>query len=129
MENLYIAATADSPEIDFRFDTHELALKGESYPENAAAFYGGIIKRLREYLGTLPNAATITVNVALVYFNSSSTKMLFGLFDALNAAAESGHWVILNWHHDSEDDTIQEFGFELRDDFPALEFHDIPIES
>ena len=129
MENLHLAATADSPEVEFRFDAHELSLKGESYPENAAAFYGDIIKRLQAYLGGVTAGTTITVNVALIYFNSSSTKMLFTLFDTLNSAAERGVHVVLNWHHDPEDDTIEEFGRELHDDFSALEFHDLPTAS
>jgi hypothetical protein len=129
MENLFLAATGDSPEVDFRFDVHELALKGESYPENAAAFYGDIIKRVQGYLGGVTNGTTVTVNVALIYFNSSSTKMLFTLFDALNSAAERGVHVVLNWHHDPEDDTIEEFGRELHDDFGALEFHDLPTPA
>jgi hypothetical protein len=129
MENLYIAATADSPEVDFRFDQNELVLTGESYPENAAAFYSDIIKRLREYLAGLSPGDAVTVNIALVYFNSSSTKMLFVLFDALNAAASNGVRVVLNWHHDPEDDTIEEFGRELQDDFRALEFNDQPTTS
>ena len=94
MENLYLAATADSPEVDFRFDTHELTLKGESYPENAAAFYGSIIRQLHDYL-----------------------------------ASCSGVHVVLNWHYDPEDDTIGDFGSELRDDFSALEFRDLPTAS
>jgi hypothetical protein len=129
MENLYLAATADSPEVDFRFDVHKLALKGESYPENAATFYSDIIRRMQGYLAGLDGATTVTVDVALIYFNSSSTKMLFSLFDALNAAAKRGAHIVLNWHHDPEDDTIEEFGFELRDDFTALEFHDLPTHS
>jgi len=129
MENLFIAATSDAPEVDFRFDANTLSLKGESYPENAAAFYAPIIKRLQDYLGGLGAGTAVTVDVALIYFNSSSTKMLFNLFDALNAAAERGTRVVLNWRHDPEDDTIEEFGFELRDDFTALEFHDLPTPS
>ena len=50
MDNLYIAPTPSSPEVDFRFDTHTLHLRGESYPENAAAFYGGILTRLLQRL-------------------------------------------------------------------------------
>jgi hypothetical protein len=126
IENLHLAATADSPEVDFRFDSHALTLKGESYPENAAAFYGGIIKRLQDYLASCGDGTTITVDVALIYFNSSSTKMLFTFFDALNAAATRGVRVVLNWHRDPDDDTIGDFGAELRDDFTALEFHDLP---
>ncbi|WP_374582364.1 DUF1987 domain-containing protein [Pseudoduganella sp.] len=126
MEPLFIAASPTSPEVDFRFGEHALSLKGESYPENAAAFYGPVIERLRAYLAACDGAA-ITVNVSLAYFNSSSTKMLFTLFEALNDAASAGNSVQLNWYRDEEDDTIEEFGAELRDDFPALQFHDRPL--
>lgn len=126
MDPLYIAASPTSPEVDFRFDLHTLSLKGESYPENAAAFYGPIIERLRAYLASC-RGATITVNVSLAYFNSSSTKMLFSLFEALNDAARDDNEVLLNWYRDEDDDTIQEFGDELREDFPALRFSDRPI--
>ncbi len=129
LENLYIPGTADSPEVDFRFKEHVLSLKGESYPENAAAFYGDVIARTRIYLASVTPKDCVTINVALAYFNSSSTKMLFSLFDALNGLAKAGTRVVLNWYHDQEDDTIQEFGFELRDDFGALEFHDMPTEG
>jgi len=125
MEPLYIAASPASPEVDFRFAEHMLSLKGESYPENAAAFYGPVIERLRAYLAEC-REVTVTVNVSLAYFNSSSTKMLFSLFEALNDASLS-NTVILNWYRDEEDDTIQEFGEELRDDFPGLQFNDRPI--
>jgi hypothetical protein len=126
MDPLFIAATPTSPEVDFRFADHTLSLKGESYPENAAAFYGPVIEQLRRYLDD-SREQTITVHVSLAYFNSSSTKMLFALFEALNDAAMSGNRVLLNWYRDEEDDTILEFGEELRDDFAALEFSDRPI--
>lgn len=121
MNPLQIPATASSPEVDFRFDAHELLLRGESFPENAAAFYGPVIAALREFLA-LPDAdRTLVVQVALTYFNSSSTKMLFTLFDLLDKAASAGRRVRLDWLHDSEDDTIREFGEELMADFTHLE--------
>lgn len=121
MDNLYIAPTPSTPEVDFKFDARTLSLRGESYPENAAAFYGGIIARLGEFLST-QQGTTLAVNIALAYFNSSSTKMLFNLIEALSTAAEAGNHVVLNWYHDEEDDTILEFGQELSEDFPAIEF-------
>jgi len=129
MDNLFIAASASSPEVDFRFEERTLSLKGESYPENAAQFWGDIISTLRAFLAHDEVAAPITVNVALAYFNSSSTKMLFSLFDALNEKAEAGTEVILNWYHDEEDDTIFEFGQELKEDFADLVFHDHAVTS
>ncbi|MCU7372684.1 DUF1987 domain-containing protein [Paucibacter sp. O1-1] len=128
MENtLYIAASPSSPEVDFRFDEGVLSLRGESYPENAAAFYGDIIRQLRAYLGSCKQR-TITVNIALAYFNSSSTKMLFNIIEALAEAVEAGgNRVTLHWFHDAEDDTIHEFGQELVDDFPAIAFVMQPV--
>ncbi|WP_409518331.1 DUF1987 domain-containing protein [Janthinobacterium sp.] len=120
---LFLAATPSSPEIDFRFDQHILSIKGESYPENAAAFYGPLNAAVRNYVETCHDAQ-ITVHVSLAYFNSSSTKMLFTLFDILNQAAIDGNRVRLNWYHDEDDDTILEFGQELQQDFTALDFHD-----
>ncbi|MES2118041.1 MAG: DUF1987 domain-containing protein [Pseudomonadota bacterium] len=121
MEPLFINASPTSPEIDFRFAQDVLSIKGESYPENAAAFYGPLIERVRAYLAGRSDAV-ITVHVSLAYFNSSSTKMLFTLFEAFNGAALAGNQVRLNWYHDEDDDTIFEFGQELRDDFAALDF-------
>ena len=67
------------------------------------------------------------MQIALAYFNSSSTKMLFNLIEALNEAAQAGRQVDLHWYHDEEDDTLFEFGQELRDDFPALRFLSHPV--
>lgn len=115
--------------MDFRFDERQLSIKGESYPEHAAQFWGDIINSLRQFLAQDDGTTAITVNVALAYFNSSSTKMLFSLFSTLNEKASAGSEIILNWYHDEEDDTIFEFGQELQEDFPALTFHDQAVKS
>ena len=127
IENLHLDATACTPEVDFCFDSHRLSLKGESYPENAAAFFNRMIADTRIYLASLTGDERLEVHVALAYFNSSSTKMLFSLFDALNEAAEGGVHIDFYWYHDREDDTSEEFGQELHIDFPALNFHDIAL--
>jgi hypothetical protein len=126
MDNFYIAPTPSSPEVDFRFDTHQLHLRGESYPENAAAFYGEVLAQLKAYLAA-QDSRHIEVHIALAYFNSSSTKMLFNLIAALNDAVEAGNQIALHWYHDAEDDTILEFGQELHDDFPAIAFSSHPV--
>ncbi|TXI25618.1 MAG: DUF1987 domain-containing protein [Roseateles sp.] len=121
MTSLHIPATGSSPEIDFRFDAHHLALRGESFPENAAAFYGPVLAALRDFLARPDDGQPLNVEVALTYFNSSSTKMLFTLFDLLDQAAAAGRAVDLLWQHDVDDDTIREFGEELMADFQHLQ--------
>lgn len=69
------------------------------------------------------------MHIALAYFNSSSTKMLFNLIEVLSEAAEAGRAVALHWYFDEEDDTICEFGEELRDDFPAIGFVSHPVKA
>lgn len=128
MDNLYIAATTTSPEVDFQFNQNMLTFRGESYPENAAAFYAPIIEQLRAYLAACHDAA-ITVEVTLTYFNSSSTKMLFSVFDALDQAASAGNQVLVRWFRDAEDETILEFGEELQADFTAIQFTDCPVAT
>jgi len=73
--------------------------------------------------------AEITVEVTLTYFNSSSTKMLFSLFDALDRAACAGNRVAVNWYRDEEDEMILEFGEELQTDFTAIQFNDCPVAT
>ncbi len=128
MDNLYIPPTPSSPEVDFKFDENMLSLRGESYPENAAAFYGDILRQLEAYLGAR-SSQKISVSIALAYFNSSSTKMLFNMVGLLSDAAEAGNEVVLNWFHDEEDDTIFEFGQELKDDFTAIQFVNHAVKS
>ncbi|HCN73343.1 MAG TPA: Fe-S oxidoreductase [Pusillimonas sp.] len=129
MNNMYIAPTASSPEIDLRFDSRHLLIKGEAYPENAALFWGEVINSIRLFAEQDTLNETLTVDIALTYFNSSSTKMLFSLLDTLNGKAASGTPVVLNWYHDEEDDTIYEFGQELCEDFPDLTFHDHALQG
>jgi hypothetical protein len=85
-----------------------------------------VIEKVRNWLAG-GSHDEITVNVSLAYFNSSSTKMLFTLFEALNQAAMDGKQVRLNWYYDEDDDTILEFGQELQDDFGALDFVNHPV--
>lgn len=128
MNNLYIPATAMSPEIDFKFSNHVLNIKGESYPENAAAFYGQVLNQLSNYLAST-GRNKIEVNVELKYFNSSSTKILLKLFEMLNDAVNAGNDVVLNWYHDEDDDTILEFGEDLHSDYGLLHFNPIAISE
>ncbi|MBV1775621.1 DUF1987 domain-containing protein [Burkholderiaceae bacterium DAT-1] len=128
MDNLFIAATASTPEIDFRFSDHTLTMKGESYPENAVSFYGNVLNAVREYLKHC-NDTDITLNMALAYCNSSSTKLLFSMLETFSHAVKAGNRVTLYWYHEEEDDTLYDFGQEIHEDYPDLTFVDKPVES
>lgn len=121
MQDIYIAAERDKPEVDFKFSKDHLALRGESFPENALTFYGPLVASVIDYLDTARNK-DIVVDIELRYFNSSSTKILLNLFRIFDLASENQNVVHLNWYHDNEDDTILEFGNDIAEDFISLRY-------
>ena len=125
MQDLYIPASNETPEVHFDFSAHRLALRGESYPENAMAFYAPVRASLAGYLERVPAGGAIDVEIALRYFNSSSTKLIRALVAMLNAAAAAGRRVRLAWHHDADDDMMIEFGADLREEHDAIEFRTV----
>ena len=127
LQDLLIPATNETPEISFEYSNHRLSISGESYPENAMAFYGPVRASLQDYLDKLPINSNIEIetNIALRYFNSSSTKLIRALVTMLNTAASNGKLVALNWFHDADDDMMTEFGQDLREEHVALSFNSI----
>lgn len=126
MEPILFEATKSTPLVKFEASTGTLDIVGESYPENSAKFYAPIFNLVNESLGRSETRA-LTVNIELIYFNSSSSKALMNLFDRLEAAAENGSKITLNWRYHIENETIQEFGEEFQEDFEALEFNLVAI--
>ena len=46
MDTLYLQQTERSPLLEFDFASRRLRIEGESYPEDAAAFFGPVLKSL-----------------------------------------------------------------------------------
>jgi hypothetical protein len=122
MEHIKIEATDRSPEIDFNFDANVFTIRGESYPEDVTAFYGEIIDNLESHLEGL-EGGTVEFNFELIYFNSSTAKVLMGLFDTLEETAEGAVDVVVNWYYDEEDDTMEELGEEFAEDLEHATFN------
>ena len=121
MKELMITATKNTPEISFNPANRILTIKGEAYPENAAEFYAPFFTWLEEYLAELENRST-AVNVELVYFNSSSSRVLLDMFDKLEESAKQGHQVVVYWRYHSDNDMILEYGEEFAEEVEAIDF-------
>lgn len=116
MDDLFIAATRQSPEADFRFSQHRLSLAGEAYPENAAAFFAPLVQACDVYLKASGDAP-VTINLSLRYLNSASTKLLFQFVGLFDKAAAAGRKVTVVFEHDPEDDMLIEFAQDLGADY------------
>jgi hypothetical protein len=122
MENLQIEATKSSPKIDFNAQTNILSIEGESYPENTSQFYQKVFEWLDEYLENLQDEEVI-INMELIYFNSSSSKVLMDIFDILEEASEDDKNITVNWIYDEDNDAALEYGEEFAEDIESLTFN------
>ena len=120
MENFKIAATERSPEIDFNFDDKTFLIKGESYPEDVSTFFGPVLEKLESFLSE-QQGATIDFVFELIYFNSSTAKVLMGLFETLDEAAENNA-VTITWKYEEGDDNMEEMGEEFGEDLENAKF-------
>lgn len=127
MNNILIAGTERSPELDFNFENNTFCLKGESYPEDVTAFYGDALEALESHLSSLTDS-TIVFLFELIYFNSSSAKILMSLFDTLEETAKAGNTVNVQWIYKSDDDNMEELGEEFGEDLEEAQFVMKPVE-
>ncbi len=123
MDNLMIEATRSSPAIQFDASRCQLSLRGESYPENAAAFYSPVFAWLKAFLADLELDAQVTVNLEILYLNSSSTKVMLNFLDLLDHAALDGKQIRVNWFYDADNQAILECGKDFCEELQALLFN------
>lgn len=122
MESITVEATKSSPFILIDPAGHLIQIKGESYPENAAKFYGPVLSSINEYFKS-SESSEVTVEIHLSYFNSSSSKVLFNLFESVDIAVSDGKDVVINWCYHPENETVFEAGEEFSDEFSSLRFN------
>ncbi|MBF0236798.1 MAG: DUF1987 domain-containing protein [SAR324 cluster bacterium] len=119
MDRLFIEKTRFTPHIDFALE-HPLVMQGESYPENTAEFYAPVMAWLKQALAEEGN---LILNMEIIYFNSSSSKVFLDLFDTLEDAAKDGKNITVNWIYDAENDSALEYGEEFKEDLEHLTFN------
>ncbi len=123
MDNLMVEATRSSPAIRFDAANHCLSIRGESYPENAAAFYAPVFAWLKAFLAGLEPAAVVRVDLEILYLNSSSTKVMLNFLDLLEQTAQEGAVVEVNWIYDPDNETVFECGQDFSEELRALRFN------
>ena len=126
MENMHIDPTERSPEIRFDFAKNQFLIKGESYPENVNSFFGPVMEKLTQHCEACEDSE-IQFQFELIYFNSSTAKILMGIFDLLDETAEAGNKVNIEWIYEEDDDNMEELGEEYGEDLVHAHFALKPV--
>ncbi len=113
MEQLYIPASDETPEIEFNKEGGILKISGKSLPEDVIEFYSPIFSWLEQYV-TNPNEET-KMYVKVIYFNSASQRALNEIFTILSRINVKGKKVEVEWYYHEDDDEMKETGEEFAD--------------
>jgi hypothetical protein len=127
MDKFYVAATRSTPYIKFDPPENTFVIRGESYPENAAAFFTPVFTWLTKFF-ELPCSKPISFDIELLYFNSSSSRALMNLFAMLERLVIAGKDITVNWRYYADNDTALECGEEFMEDTPGLTFNLVEVE-
>ena len=120
MEKLTIEATKYTPAIDLD-PSGVISIVGKSYPENTFEFYAPVMEWVENYFENEAAEKTV-VNMEIIYFNSSSSKLFFDFFDLLEEYSED-HEIEVNWIYDEENESAEEAGEDFIEDFESLKIN------
>ena len=95
-------------------------MRGDSYPENSFELFSPVLDWIEGYLRDTDRP--LTLNLHLLYLNTSSVKAMMDIFDILEEAHEKGRKVAVNWYYDEQNERVAELAEEFKEDcsFPFL---------
>lgn len=114
MNDLKIAPTQSTPLIETDTGRGIVYMEGDSYPENSFEFYGDLVAWVDEFLKQ--NDRPLTLELSLLYLNTSSIKVMMDIFDEFEDAHHSGREVTVNWHYDVDNERVAELAEEFKED-------------
>lgn len=121
MENLNIEASEYTPKIILDVEKGLIDIRGDSFPENTFDFYKPIIKWMESYFSN--GDQTVTINIEINYFNSSSSQQFFDMFDIFEEAVQGGNTLEINWLYNLKNESAQEAGEDFVEEFESLKIN------
>lgn len=122
---IHIAPTRSTPEVRFDPASHLLTIRGQSYPENAFAFYEPLLQWLDAYLEQVKTETIFEIELQLPYINTTSTKCFLMMLEKLDEAYREGKKVSVRWQYDIDNESELECAEEFKEDL-SLPFAIIP---
>jgi len=112
--------TGSTPYVLINEEKGYMKFEGDSFHENVAGFFKDVNNWLSNYLKT--DFTRFTFDFQLVYFNSSTAKLLLNMLLELDEHA-SDKQIIVNWITTEENDIIIECGEDFQEEVSNLEFN------
>lgn len=108
MKDIHIKAVRGiyiAPAVDFSAELGECSIEGESFLEETSSFYSPLLDWIHEYF---EKNKKLIFNIKLTYFNTSTSKWILNMLNALKHYKEKGADIIINWHYYEDDIDMEE---------------------
>ncbi|HEC53518.1 hypothetical protein LCGC14_0200520 [marine sediment metagenome] len=114
MTDFSIASSQSTPEVRSDWANGKLYMEGDSYPENSFDMFQQVFVWMESYLEQA--TAPLTLELRLLYLNTSSVKAMMDIFDLLEAAHQEGKPVSVYWYYDPQNERVAELAEEFKED-------------
>jgi len=111
MERFFIEQTDQTPGILIDAKEGIIEITGRSIPEIPLRFYDPVFEQLDEYAANAPQSTT--VNFKIDYFDTTSFKCIWGLFEKLEKIKHSGIELEINWYYEKDDEEMRDIGSDF----------------
>ncbi|MCL2284659.1 MAG: DUF1987 domain-containing protein [Fibromonadales bacterium] len=115
------AKTTSTPYVLIDEERNYMKLEGRCFHENVAEFFRDVNDWLDTYLAS--NFSLFTLDCAISYFNSSTTKLLMNMLIKLNKYASEEKKVVVNWITAEDNEIMIECGEDFSEDMNNLQFN------
>ncbi|ABP78633.1 conserved hypothetical protein [Stutzerimonas stutzeri A1501] len=124
MNDFSIPGSQSTPEIQSDWEKGIVSMRGDSYPENSYELFHQVYEWIEHFLAQASHP--LSLELRLLYLNTSSIKAMMDIFDLLEAAFQDGRQVAVNWYYDIRNERVVELAEEFKEDctFPfAIQSH------
>ncbi|EPC02582.1 hypothetical protein L861_09565 [Litchfieldella anticariensis FP35 = DSM 16096] len=112
--DLNIPGSQSTPTIRSDWQAGLLTMQGDSYPENSYELFDQVIGWVEHFIGQ--ETRPLSLELGLVYLNTSSVKAMMDIFDLLEEAHLNGRDISVTWRYDPRNERIAELADEFRED-------------
>jgi len=118
MDALITEKTGTTPYLHFNVEELNFLMEGECRPENVLTYFTPILNwlnKLKTWANNLPEPLnkTLDIHFKIAYYNSSSAKFIFNIFQKLSSLQEEGIKINMIWYYDELDEDLLESGKEF----------------
>ncbi|UNL99622.1 biofilm regulation phosphoprotein SiaC [Stutzerimonas stutzeri] len=114
MNDFSIPGSQSTPAIQSDWEKGIVSMQGDSYPENSYELFHQVYEWTERFLGQASHP--LSLELRLLYLNTSSIKAMMDIFDLLEAAFQDGRQVAVNWYYDVRNERVVELAEEFKED-------------